>query len=190
MEHGHKINDEIEGVITEKDKHDLSFGLNNGVEYVALSYVSSADDIHSLRQLMVEQGFVTPVIAKIERQEALDNMEAICDAADGIMIARGDLGLAVPIEELPAIEKDIIELCNRKGKFVIVATEMMLSMTEALTPTRAEVTDVAAAVVLGANAVMLSEETARGKHPVETVTMMKKILLFAEDEKQSPHHLL
>jgi len=190
LEHGHAINNEIEDVITEKDKHDLSFGLQNGVEYVALSYVSSASDIHDLRRLMVEQGFVTPIIAKIERQDALETIESICDAADGIMIARGDLGIAVPIEQLPAIEKNIIELCNRKEKFVIVATEMMLSMTESTAPTRAEVNDVALAVSLGADAVMLSEETAKGKHPVETVIMMKKIIAFAQEEKQSPHHVL
>ena len=190
MEHGHKINETLEEVITEKDKHDLSFGLDNGVEYVALSYVSSAQDIHNLRELMVAHGNVTPIIAKIERQEALDNIEAICDAADGIMIARGDLGLALPIEELPFLERRIIELCNAKNKFVIVATEMMLSMVHAETPSRAEVNDVATAVMLGANAVMLSEETARGDHPIETVAAMKKIVEYAEEEKQSPHHLM
>ncbi len=190
LEHGHRINSDIEGVITEKDLNDLSFGLSNAVEYVALSYVSSADDVHELRRHMVEQGFVTPIIAKIERQEALDSIESICDAADGIMIARGDLGLAVPLEQLPVLEKNIIELCNRKEKFVIVATEMMLSMTESTAPTRAEVNDVALAVALGADAVMLSEETAKGKHPVETVVMMKKIITYAQEEKQSPHHVL
>jgi pyruvate kinase len=190
MEHGHKINDDIQDVITEKDRSDLIFGLDNGVEYVALSYVSSEQDIHNLRALMVAHGQVTPIIAKIERQEALDTIESICDASDGIMIARGDLGLALPLEELPFIERRIIELCNAKEKFVIVATEMMLSMTHAESPTRAEVNDVATAIELGANAVMLSEETARGEHPVETVAMMKKIVMYAEEEQESPHHLI
>jgi pyruvate kinase len=190
MEHGHKINNDIQDVITEKDKSDLIFGLDNGVEYVALSYVSSAQDIHNLRALMVAHGQVTPIIAKIERQEALDDIEAICDASDGIMIARGDLGIALPLEELPFVERRIIELCNAKGTFVIVATEMMLSMIHAESPTRAEVNDVATAIELGANAVMLSEETARGEYPVETVAMMKKIVMYAEEEKVSPHHLI
>lgn len=183
---GHTLDPAV-AVITEKDKNDLVFGLNNGVEYVALSFVSSADDIHDLRRLMVEHDQVTPIIAKIERKEALENIEEIIDAADGIMIARGDLGNVVPIEELPFIEKKIISICNQKEKFVIVATQMMISMTESLTPSRAEVMDVATAVGLGADAVMLSEETSVGKHPVETVAMMKKIIDFAEEERESPH---
>lgn len=176
--------DEGGKVITEKDKTDLSFALAHGVTHVALSFVSSADDIEYARTLMKENGRVVPVIAKIERAEALDNLEAICDASDGVMIARGDLGKAVPFEQLPFIEKKILSLCEGKGKFVIVATEMMLSMTEADRPTRAEVTDVAAAVSMGAQAVMLSEETSVGKHPVEAVAAMRKILSFAESEKE------
>jgi pyruvate kinase len=183
MEHGHKINDQIENVITEKDRHDLSFGLSRAVDYVALSYVSAASDIHELKELMLKDGYLTKIIAKIERQEALDNLSEIIDASDGIMIARGDLGLALPLEQLPFLERDIIAKCKEKNKFVIVATEMMLSMTEALSPTRAEVNDVATAVLLGADAVMLSEESARGKHPVETVTMMKKIITYAEEQR-------
>lgn len=189
LDHGHHIDEKATEVITEKDKQDLTFGLNHSVQYVALSYVSSSDDIHALRELMVREGAVTPIIAKIERREALTNIDAICEASDGIMIARGDLGLALPIEEVPFIERDIIALCNKKGKFVIVATEMLLSMTESPSPTRAEVNDVATAVILGTNAVMLSEETARGKYPVEAVAMMKKIVTFAEEERGSPHHL-
>ncbi len=188
LSHGHALDASKKEVITEKDAKDLMFGLDNGVQYVALSFVASSSDIHSLREMMVAHGVVTPIIAKIERKEALDNIEAIVESADGIMIARGDLGTAVPMEELPFIEKRIIELCNEKGKFVIVATQMMLSMTEETSPTRAEVTDVATAVALGADAVMLSEETSTGKHPVETVAMMRKIVSFAEEEKESPHH--
>lgn len=189
LEHGHKIDDSSEKVITEKDIKDLEFGLEHSVEYIALSYVSSAQDVHDLRARMVEKGNVTPIIAKIERQEALDNLEGICDAADGIMIARGDLGKALPYEELPTLEKRIVSLCKEKQKFVIVATEMMLSMTEAELPTRAGVTDVSYAVLLGADAVMLSEESSTGKHPVETVRAMNKIITFTEEEKDYPHHL-
>lgn len=189
LKHGHTLDTSNGKVITDKDKDDLLFGLDNGVAYVALSFVSGATDIHDLRELMVAHDMVTPIVAKIERKEALEDIDAIVDAADGIMIARGDLGRAVPFEELPFIEKKIISLCNEKGKFVIVATEMMLSMTEASTPTRAEVTDVATAIALGANAVMLSEETSTGKHPVETVFAMRRVVSFAEEEKEAPHHL-
>lgn len=189
LEHGHKIDDAVDGVITKKDLDDLAWGLEQSVEYVALSYVSSAQDIHDLRSDMLEKGILTPIIAKIERQEALDAFSEICDAADGIMVARGDLGKALPLEELPTIEKRIVEICKEKQRFVIVATEMMLSMTESDTPTRAEVTDVAYAVELGADAVMLSEESATGKHPVETVQAMNKIISFAEEEKKYPHAL-
>lgn len=186
---GHTLDTSSVEVITKKDKADLIFGLDNGVSRVALSFVASASDVHALRELMVEHGQVTPIIAKIERKEALGVIEEIIDAADGIMIARGDLGQAVPLEELPFIERKIISLCNEKEKFVIVATQMMLSMTEATVPTRAEVIDVATAVALGTDAVMLSEETSIGKHPVETVAEMRKIISFAEEERKSPHHL-
>lgn len=185
-ETGHTL-DERKEVITDKDKQDLEFGLDNGVEYVALSFVADASDIHNLRSLMVDHGQVTPIIAKIERREALENFDDIVDAADGIMIARGDLGNVVPLEELPMIEKRLISICNQKEKFVIVATQMMISMVESSSPTRAEVMDVATAVGLGADAVMLSEETSIGKHPVETVAMMRKIVSFAEEEREAPH---
>ena len=184
---GHTLDVTKMEVITEKDGKDLIFGLDNSVRYVALSFVSTSSDVHMLREMMVAHDMVTPIIAKIERKEALDDIEAIVDAADGVMIARGDLGIAYPIEQLPSIEKRIVELCNEKGKFVIVATQMMLSMTESTTPTRAEVMDVATAVALGADACMLSEETSTGKHPVETVAAMRKIVTFAEEEKESPH---
>lgn len=186
---GHTLDSATSEVITDKDREDLLFGLKHHVEYVALSFVSDASDIHTLREIMLQHDMLTPVIAKIERKEALKNIEAIIDASDGIMIARGDLGVAVPLEELPFIEKKIIDLCNEKGKFVIVATQMMLSMTEATTPTRAEVMDVATAVTLGANAVMLSEETSTGKHPVETVEEMRKIVSFAEASRDVPYTL-
>lgn len=179
---GHRLDHGARSVITEKDKEDLIFGLDNGVEYVALSFVADASDVRSLRELMVAHGQVTPIIAKIERPEALEHIEEIIDASDGIMVARGDLGNTVPFEEVPFLEKKIIALCNEKEKFVIVATQMMLSMTEAENPTRAEVMDVTSAVSLGADACMLSEETSTGKHPVEAVAAMKKIISFAEEE--------
>jgi pyruvate kinase len=189
MPEGHTLDAANGEVITAKDKEDLLFGLDNGVAHVALSFVAKASDIHDLRGLMVAHEQVTPIIAKIERKEALEDIDAIIEAADGIMIARGDLGKAVPLEELPFIEKDVIARCNEKRKFVIVATEMMLSMTESSVPTRAEVMDVANAVALGADAVMLSEETSTGHHPVEVVAEMRKIVSFAEEEKMSPHAL-
>lgn len=189
LEHGHQLNGLSKVVITEKDLNDLEFGLGQGVEYIALSYVAEAKDIHDLRAHMLEKGGLAPIIAKIERQEAINNLEEICDAADGVMVARGDLGRVFPFEEVPALEKKILSLCKEKQKFVIVATEMMLSMTESESPTRAEVTDVAYAVELGADAVMLSEESAAGKHPVETIQAMKRIVSFSEEEKQYPHTL-
>lgn len=186
LEHGHKINDNLEEVITEKDVKDLYFGLDNGVEYVALSYVATSNDIRALREHMIKHGNVTPIIAKIERKEALENIESISDAADGVMIARGDLGVAFPFEEVPFIERKVIEVCTRKNKFVIVATETMLSMVHNETPSRAEVNDVATAVLLGADAIMLSEESARGEHPVETVAALNRIITRAESEEFNP----
>lgn len=180
---GHKLDASKQTVITDKDRDDLTFGLNKGVGYVALSYVASASDVNELRTLMQQHGTVVPIIAKIERPEAVDALESIVDASDGVMIARGDLGIAMPIEELPFTQRHIIVVCNKKQKPVIVATEMLLSMTNNPSPTRAEVNDVATAVDLGANAVMLSEESARGKYPVEAVTMMHKIVSYAEREK-------
>ena len=180
---GHHLDKTKNSVITDKDREDLVFGLDQGVGYVALSYVSGASDIVELRELMKQHGRVVPIIAKIERPEAVEALESIVDESDGVMVARGDLGIAMPIEELPFTQRHIIVVCNKKQKPVIVATEMLLSMTNNPSPTRAEVNDVATAVDLGANAVMLSEESARGKYPVESVAMMHKIVSYAEREK-------
>jgi pyruvate kinase len=183
VQHGatHGFEEGAVEIITEKDLKDLEFGIEQEVDYVAMSFVGEKEDILKLRKQMEEMGKVIPIIAKIERKKAYDNIEEIVEATDAVMVARGDLGNEVPLEQIPFIEKEIIEVCKQKGKPVIVATQMMFSMTENPTPTRAEVTDVTYAVTSGADAVMLSEESASGKYPVEAVTMMDKII--SESEK-------
>ena len=177
---GHGFNAEETSIVTEKDLADLDFGIKTGVDYVAQSYVGSAKDISILRKAINERGAKIPIIAKIERAEAVKNFDEILKEADAIMIARGDLGLNVPIEDIPFLERDIVAKCRAAGKPVIVATEMLYSMVENDRPTRAEVTDTAFAIVTGADAVMLSDETARGKYPVESVAIMEKIIARAE----------
>ena len=161
--------------VTDKDKADLRFGLENGVDWAASSFVQSADDIIPLRKVMREVGMRIPVIAKIERPEAVKNIVSIIEAYDGIMVARGDLGIELPIDEVPVIQKNIIRHCNRLGKPVITATQMLDSMISNPRPTRAEVTDVANAIIDGTDATMLSGETAMGAFPVQTVKMMDTI---------------
>lgn len=180
-EGGHAFDAEKEE-ITEKDLNDLTFGISVGVEFIAQSYVGSAADVRAMRAQIEKRGGTQKLIAKIERQEAIDDFENILKEADAIMMARGDLGLAVPIEELPFIEKHLIEGCKKAGKPIIIATEMLYSMVENPRPTRAEVTDVAYAILCHADAIMLSDETARGKYPVEAVTVMEKIAHRAEQE--------
>lgn len=177
---GHHFNDGVEEVITEKDLTDLSFGISHEVDYVALSYVGSSADVLKLREHMQRLGKQIPIIAKIERQEAVLDIENIIEVTDAVMIARGDLGQAFPIEEIPFIERRILVSCKRKNKFVIVATEMLLSMVKKERPTRAEVTDVAFAVTGGASAVMLSEETAQGDHPLKVVEVLDRIVRYSE----------
>ena len=167
-------------VITEKDINDLKFGIEQGVDYVAMSFVGGPQDVLKLREEMTKLGKVIPIIAKIERKVALDNLNEIIRKADAVMIARGDLGNEIPLEQIPFVEKDIIERCKKAKKPVIVATQMMLSMTENPIPTRAEVTDVVYAIINGADAVMLSEESAMGKYPLEVVKMMEKCAIEAE----------
>jgi len=175
---------ENEEVITEKDKNDLSFGIEQGVDYIALSFVGTANDIIELRNLIKEKGGNQKIIAKIERKIAFENIDEILEVTDGIMVARGDLGNEYPLEEIPFVQHKMIEKANSKGKIVIVATQMMLSMVNSPTPTRAEVTDVAYAIIDGADGVMLSEESATGKHPIEAVAMMEKIALASEKHKK------
>ncbi|MFA6386233.1 MAG: pyruvate kinase [Candidatus Paceibacterota bacterium] len=180
-ESGHHFGGDTETeVITEKDKNDLIFGIEQNVDYIALSFVGSAKDIIELRSLINAKGGKQKIIAKIERKMAVDNLDEILEATDGIMVARGDLGNEYPLEEIPFIQHKIIDACNKKGKMVIVATQMMLGMVNSPVPTRAEVSDVAYAIIDGADAVMLSEESAMGKYPIETVTMMENIALAAE----------
>ena len=167
-------------VITGKDIDDLYFGIEQNVDYVALSFVGSADDIVELRNLIKEKGGNQKIIAKIERKIAVENLDSILEVTDGIMVARGDLGNEYPLEEIPFIQHKIIDACNKKSKMVIVATQMMLSMVENPVPTRAEVSDVAYAIIDGANGVMLSEESAKGKYPIEAVAMMESIAVAAE----------
>lgn len=177
--------------ITEKDLQDLDFGVAQKVDYIAQSYVGTADDVLAMKEQITRRGAAIPLIAKIERHEAVQAIDSIIAVADAIMIARGDLGESVPLEEIPFIEQVIIEKCNAAGKPVITATQMMLSMVNSETPTRAEVTDVAFAVIEGTDAIMLSEETARGLHPEETVRMMERIALEAERHSapRTPHSL-
>lgn len=168
---------------TEKDELDLAFGLEQGVDMVAISFVRTAQDIARVRQAMahLNPGRVdTPIIAKLERPEALENLDAIIQAADGVMVARGDLGVEMSPQQVPIAQKRIIEAANRQAKAVITATQMLESMIESPRPTRAEASDVANAIFDGTDAVMLSGETASGRYPVETVQMMDAIVREAE----------
>jgi pyruvate kinase len=160
--------------VTEKDEEDLAFGQRLGVDYVALSFVRSAADVERARPLVSK--LKTPLIAKIEKPQAVENLAEIARVSDGVMVARGDLGVELPLEKLPAIQKQAVSLVNHMGGLVIVATEMLESMILSARPTRAEVTDVANAVLDGADAVMLSGETAAGQFPVQAVTTMCRIV--------------
>jgi pyruvate kinase len=165
---------------TKKDLADLEWGIKHGVDYVAISFVRSAEDVIKLRHIINDKGAACGIIAKIERRAALDNIDEIIAASDGLMVARGDLGLEVPLEQLPMLQRRLIELGNFHGVPVIVATQMMHSMITSVRPSRAEVSDIAAAVMGGADAVMLSDETAIGEHPQECVRYLSRIALAAE----------
>lgn len=161
--------------ITEKDMRDLAFGTAEGVDMVALSFVRRAEDVVKLKELLKDAGKRIPVIVKIETQEAIDNLSAILTVADGAMVARGDLAVEVPAEQVPLLQKRIIREANALGKPVITATQMLESMIQSPVPTRAEVSDIANAIFDGTDAVMLSEESTLGKYPVEAVQMMTRI---------------
>jgi pyruvate kinase len=167
------------GGISQKDIEDIYFCEKHGVEYIAQSFVRTKDDILDVRKLL-KTGSRCRIIAKLENKEGIKNIDDIIKVSDGIMIARGDMGVSLPIYEIPVIQKMIIKKCNRAGKFVITATQMLESMTENLRPTRAEVTDVANAIIDGTDFVMLSAESAVGKYPVETVMMMNNVIKFTE----------
>jgi len=168
---------------TAKDVVHISFGLRQGVDYIAASFVRSAADLRTIRRLIPGGG--PSLIAKIEKREAIEDFDSILEEADGIMVARGDLGIEVPIQTVPILQKKIIKKCNESGKPVIVATQMLVSMVNFPVPSRAEVTDVSNAILDGTDAVMLSDETTVGKYPVESVRMLDKIARYTEGSVQS-----
>jgi pyruvate kinase len=170
------------GAVTAKDIKDVQFGLALGVDYVALSFVKDADDVKHLRGIMQNAGRVVPIIVKIEKPEAVENLDEILDAADGAMVARGDLGVEIPVEQVAVVQKRMIRACNKRGKPVITATQMLDSMIRNPRPTRAEVTDIFNAVLDGTDAVMLSGETAVGGYPFEAVQTMARVAECAEGE--------
>lgn len=167
--------------LSEKDEDDLRWALKLGVDMVALSFVRNASDIDRVHEIMREEGRKVPVIAKIEKPQAVENLEEIIDAFDAIMVARGDLGVELPLEQVPLVQKRAVELARRWAKPVIVATQMLESMISSSIPTRAETSDVANAVLDGADALMLSGETSVGSFPVETVSTMAKIIQSTEE---------
>ena len=166
--------------LTPKDLADLKFGLKQKVDFIALSFVRSARDVLKLKELLHKARANIPVIAKIEKAEAIENLEAILQAADGVMVARGDLGVEVSLEKVPVLQKQIIQSATKQGVLVITATQMLESMIESPVPTRAETTDIANAVFDGTDALMLSGETASGKYPVQAIQTMSRIAAYAE----------
>ena len=178
-------------LLTPQEEAQVAVCIKENVEFFALSFVGGPEDVAALREVIKKYGGTQKIIAKIERKVAVDNLDAIIRAADGVMVARGDLGAEVPLEDIPFVQKTIVAKANAAGKPVIVATQMMLSMTEHNTPTRAEVTDVEAAIMDGADAVMLSEESASGHFPVEAVAMMERVVVEAEKHRtERAFHLL
>ena len=174
-------------ILTKKDLADIEYGAGCDYDYVALSFVQSPEDVLKLKQLLLSHGSTAKVIAKIETKKAIAserNLEAIVEAADGIMVARGDMAVEAGAEVVPIIQRKLIALCRKHAKLCIVATQMMSSMVDNPEPTRAEVSDVATAVVQGADAVMLSDETANGSYPLETVKEMKKVILFTQNHSR------
>lgn len=176
--------------LTEEDKRHLLFGIEHQVDLVALSFVSRANDVAEVREFLREKGKTIPLISKIERRQALDNFADILSLSDGIMVARGDLGLEIPLPEIPVVQKEIIRKCNHSGKPVITATQMLESMVHSPSPTRAEVTDVANAVLDGSDAIMLSAETSIGKYPIMATEMMRRIAEEAEATLPYKHLLI
>lgn len=168
--------------ITDKDRKDLEFGLKNKVDYIALSFVRRPQDITELREILEKAKSRAHIIAKIETPEAIENIDEIVKLADGLMVARGDLAIEIPAEEVPMIQKMLIRKCNEVGKPIITATQMLESMIKSPVPTRAEVSDVANAIIDGTDAIMLSEETTLGDFPVEAVSMMTRIALRIEKD--------
>jgi len=168
--------------LTDKDKADVEFGIKNNVDFVALSFVRRASDIHDLRAILDKAGSKAHIIAKIETPEALDCIDDIIALSDGIMVARGDLAIEIPAEEVPVVQKMLIKKCNQAGKPVITATQMLESMIKNPVPTRAEVSDIANAIIDGTDAIMLSEETTLGDFPIEAVKVMSRVAARIESE--------
>lgn len=174
-------------ILTEKDLHDIEYGAGQDFDYVSLSFVQSASDIEKLKQLLLSYGSTAKVIAKIETKKAIssdENLEAIVKAADGIMVARGDMAVEAGAEVVPIIQRKLIALCRTYGKLCIVATQMLSSMVDSPEPTRAEVSDVATAVIQGADVVMLSDETANGSYPIDAIKEMKKVILYTQNHSR------
>ena len=174
-------------ILTEKDLHDIEYGAGQDFDYVSLSFVQSASDIERLKQLLLSYGSTAKVIAKIETKKAIasdENLEAIVKAADGIMVARGDMAVEAGAEVVPIIQRKLIALCRTYGKLCIVATQMLSSMVDSPEPTRAEVSDVATAVIQGADVVMLSDETANGSYPIDAIKEMKKVILYTQNHSK------
>ena len=180
-------------IITKKDREDVVFGADEDIDFVALSFVQTPADIKELRRLLKNLGSEARVITKVETKSALDNLEEIVKASDAVMVARGDLATETLPESVPVWQREIIRLCLQHGKMSIVATQMLASMMEQPEPTRAEVSDVATAVIVGADAVMLSDETAVGRYPIEAINIMKRIILYTQENatvsaKFTVHH--
>jgi pyruvate kinase len=174
-------------ILTDKDLADIEFGAGQDFDFVAMSFVQSAADIERLRQILVGLGSKAQIIAKIETKKAIASdevMEEIVQATDGIMIARGDMATEAGAEVVPIVQRKLIALCRQHCKLVIVATQMLASMVESPEPTRAEVSDVATAVILGTDAVMLSDETSNGKYPIEAIREMKKVVLYTQNHSR------
>ena len=179
---GHCFDGVNKYILTKKDLLDLDFAKEHEIDYVAQSFVGSAEDVLCLKREMAKRNFNIPIIAKIERQKSVDNLDEILDVSDAVMIARGDLGNEMPLEKIPYIQSSIIAKVKATGKPVITATEMMISMMKKPVPSRADVADVTRAILEGTDAVMLSEETAIGKYPQEVVAMVSKIATEAEKQ--------
>ncbi len=186
-EEGHTYDQTIPSGLTDKDKDLIKFCIEKDVDYIALSFVSGRKEIEMCREILSQNSAKQKIIAKVERQVAVDNIHEIVETADAVMIARGDLGQEIPFEKLPFIQSEIIKKCKAVGKPVIVATQMLFSMVQNDKPTRAEVTDVSEAVMEGADVLMLSDETAMGKYPVESVKVMERIILEAESHTNTLH---
>lgn len=175
--------------ITEKDKEDILFGIENHFHFIAASFIRTADNVREIREFLDMNGWNgIRIISKIENAEWVENLESIVLISDGVMVARGDLGIEVPIEKVPKYQKKIVDLCRQNGKFVIVATHMLESMIEHPFPTRAEVSDIFRAVLQGSDTTMLSGETTTGKYPIESVDIMVSVICEAEEELCNKHH--